>query len=156
MWYSHSLETTAPPRRVWDVWTDVERWPTWDAELRDASLDGDALEEGARGRVVLRASPTERLDPSASFVVTELDPVRSYAYDVEFPLARLVVRRSLRGHDGGTSFTHEVWFEGPLGGALSRTLGRRYRRNLPGTMDAVRERAERPSATGSSTDTAYR
>ena len=149
MWFSHSMETTAPPGHVWEVWTDVERWPTWDAELQDAWLDSDeAFDVDARGGVELRVGPP------VPFVVTELDPVRSYAYDVEFPLARLVVRRSLHSHDGGTTFTHEVWFEGPLGRVLSRTLGRRYRRNLPDAMDAVRERAERSSATGSSTDTA--
>ncbi|MFC5972481.1 SRPBCC family protein [Halomarina salina] len=156
MWFSHSMETTAPPGRVWEVWTDVERWPTWDVALRDASLDADGgtFEEGAHGRVTLGLGRAVPVDPSPSFVVTELDPVRSYAYDLQFPLARLVVRRSLHSHDGGTSFTHEVWCEGPLGGLLSRTVGRRYRRTLPDAMDHVRERAEALPATGSSTDTA--
>ncbi|MWG35051.1 SRPBCC family protein [Halomarina oriensis] len=154
MWFSHRMETTAPPRRVWEVWTDVEAWPTWDGELREASLGGDdrtahcAVEVGTRGFL------DPRFGPTAEFVVTEVDPGRSYSYTVEMPLGRLHVRRSLHGHDGGTTFTHEVWFEGALRGVYSRTLGRRYRRALPEVMTAVRDRAESPAATGSSTDAA--
>ncbi|MFD1514738.1 SRPBCC family protein [Halomarina rubra] len=147
MWFSHSTETTAPPRRVWDVWTTVEQWPTWDTELREATLDGEFC-EGATGEL------TPRRGRATSFVVTDVDPVRSYTYVADLPLARLVVRRSLHSHDGGTNFTHEVWFEGPLGRVFSRTLGRHYRHALPQVMEAVREQAEASHATGSSTDVA--
>jgi hypothetical protein len=147
MWYSQTAETTAPPRRVWEVWTDVERWPAWDPELREASLDDATFEAGARGTL------RPRVGPPAPFVVTDCEDVRSFCYAVDLPLAELDVRRSLHSHDGGTTFVHEVWFEGPLAGLYSRTLGRRYRRALPEAMAAVRERAEGAATTGSSTDT---
>jgi len=150
MWFSHSMETTAPPGRVWEVWTDVERWPEWDTELREASLNGtaDGFDVGTEGHLEPRVGPTAR------FVVTDVDPVRSYTYEVALPLGTLLVRRSLHSHDGGTTFVHEVWFEGLLRGLYSRTLGRRYRRALPEAMTAVRDHAEASPATGSSSDTA--
>ena len=40
MQFDYSVETTAPPEKIWSAWTDVERWPQWDTELASASLDG--------------------------------------------------------------------------------------------------------------------
>ena len=41
MWSTeHSIETTAAPEAVWRVWSDVERWPEWNADLERAELSG--------------------------------------------------------------------------------------------------------------------
>jgi uncharacterized protein YndB with AHSA1/START domain len=33
MKFDHTVETTAPPEKIWIAWTTVERWPEWDTEL---------------------------------------------------------------------------------------------------------------------------
>ena len=41
MWSTeHSVETKAAPEAVWRVWSDVERWPEWNADLERADLSG--------------------------------------------------------------------------------------------------------------------
>jgi hypothetical protein len=80
---------------VWEVWTDVERWPAWDPELREASLDDATFEVGARGTL------RPRVGPPAPFVVTDCEDVRSFCYAVDLPLAELDVRRSLHSHTAG-------------------------------------------------------
>src|SRR6266496_4544840 len=41
MWTTeHSTETTAAPEAVWRVWSDVGRWPEWNADLERAELSG--------------------------------------------------------------------------------------------------------------------
>ncbi len=41
MWTSeHSIETTAAPEAVWGLWSDVPRWPEWNADLERATLSG--------------------------------------------------------------------------------------------------------------------
>src|SRR6266536_1010360 len=41
MWTTeHSTETTAAPEAVWRVWSDVARWPEWNADLERAELSG--------------------------------------------------------------------------------------------------------------------
>jgi carbon monoxide dehydrogenase subunit G len=43
------LEIEAGPEAVWDVLTDVERWPTWNPDVKSASLQG-AVTEGSTFR----------------------------------------------------------------------------------------------------------
>src|SRR5438093_5155597 len=41
MWTTeHSTETTATSEAVWRVWSDVGRWPDWNADLERAELSG--------------------------------------------------------------------------------------------------------------------
>ena len=47
MWYmitDSAIEIDAPPTLVWDVFTDVERWPEWTASVSSlTALDGPGL-----------------------------------------------------------------------------------------------------------------
>lgn len=41
MWsIEHAAETAVPPERIWRAWTDVERWPEWNADIEKIGLDG--------------------------------------------------------------------------------------------------------------------
>src|SRR5438876_2497528 len=41
MWTTeHSTETTASSEAVWRFWSDVGRWPEWNADLERAELSG--------------------------------------------------------------------------------------------------------------------
>jgi len=52
IWYMNtedSVEIDAPPPLVWDVFTDVERWPEWTASVTSLTgLDGPTLAVGKR------------------------------------------------------------------------------------------------------------
>src|SRR5262245_44764455 len=41
MWATeHSIETTAAPEAIWRLWSDVPRWPEWNADLERCELSG--------------------------------------------------------------------------------------------------------------------
>lgn len=41
MWaIEHSIETAAFPEAIWRLWSDVGRWPEWNADLERAELLG--------------------------------------------------------------------------------------------------------------------
>ena len=41
MWTSeHGIETTAAPEAIWRLWSDVPRWPEWNADLERSELSG--------------------------------------------------------------------------------------------------------------------
>lgn len=41
MWdYEHSVETTAAPQALWQLWADVENWGSWNAEIERVEIDG--------------------------------------------------------------------------------------------------------------------
>jgi hypothetical protein len=133
--FSHTLTTTAP-KRIWSLWTDVQRWPNWDTELEHAALHGP-FELGAGGRLKSKGSP-----PS-TFVVTEFERGTRYTFTTELPWgSSLNVKRYLAREGEATCFTHEVWFSGPLALPLGATLGRRFKAALPGVMERLKQLAE--------------
>ena len=120
-----SIAIDAAAEVVWQVFTDVERWPEWTASVtRIVPLDGPGIEVGRRFEI-----KQPRL-PKLVWQVTTVDPVRGWTW----------VQRS----PGGTTVaTHEVIAQGPhrtlvrqgidqrgpvgtLVGALMRGTTRRY------------------------------
>lgn len=135
MRFSHTVETTAPPPRIWAAWIDVAAWPSWDTELLTATLHGP-FADGATGRLRAKGSPP------ATFTVSALESGRSYTFTTRLPLAALQVTRILTPLSEGTRFTHEVAFTGTLGPLFGALLGRRYRATLPEAMEQLRRIAE--------------
>lgn len=45
-------DIAAPAEIVWDLLTNVDRWPEWGPTVRLAQLDGDSFEAGATGTVM--------------------------------------------------------------------------------------------------------
>src|ERR1700694_4184039 len=45
-----SLETKAPPARVWQIWSDVDTWPEWNPDMKESRLDGP-LKLGTTGMI---------------------------------------------------------------------------------------------------------
>src|SRR5437870_11212679 len=45
-----SLEITAAPARVWQVWSNVNQWPEWNPDMKESRLDGP-LKLGATGMI---------------------------------------------------------------------------------------------------------
>lgn len=115
----------APADVVWEVFSDVERWPEWTASVtRLVGLDGPELAVGKRFEI------KQPRMPKLVWEVTELTPGQSWTW----------VQRSPGGH---TVASHDVIAEsehrtrvrqrldqgGPLGalvGLLMRGMTRRY------------------------------
>src|SRR5688500_19214568 len=114
------MDVEAPVERVWEVLREVERWPEWAPTVTSVQrLDDGSLVVGSRVRVEQpRIPPTE-------YVVTELEPSRSFTWVPTGPGVRTTARR-LRGEfgTGGTRVTLAAEQAGPVGVAM----GRFYRR----------------------------
>lgn len=130
-----SIHVAATPDAVYAVWADVPRWPQWDPDTREASLDGP-LAAGAKGR----------LKPRKGFAV-RMRVVRAVPgehFTVECPVLGSVMRfeHVLSLRDGGVQVTHRVTFHGWLSGWLMRTVGQDVRRGLPVTLRGLKARIE--------------
>lgn len=138
--FTHTVRTQADPDRLWEAWTDVDRWPTWDTELESAALDGPFV-AGAKGRL----DPAD--GPESSFELVSVDPKNGYTYVVSLPLSGLRVERTAAVDDEGLSFTHKVSFEGALGWFFAGILGGGYEEALPEVMEGLARQAETSSVT---------
>jgi hypothetical protein len=135
--FRHVVTTRASERAIWSRWSDVASWGEWDGGLRSASLKGP-FAMGTGGTIVPLSGT------SASFVIVELTPGRSYTFETSLPLATLIVLRRFlpKAADGRTMFQHEVSFGGFLGWFWASQFGPGFRKELPPTMERLARLAE--------------
>jgi hypothetical protein len=138
MKFSHTLKTTAAPDRIWEIWTDVEQWSSWDTELKGACLKVP-FSLGAVGEL------TPKRGRVSAFRISQFKAGESYTFVLKLPFCRLNVHRYLTTHLDGLYFTHEVSFQGALAFVFSLLLGRRFKSVLPSIMENVRQMAEAAS-----------
>ncbi|MEM8889970.1 MAG: SRPBCC family protein, partial [Bacteroidota bacterium] len=103
-WYS--LESTASPEVIWNIWTNVSQWKDWDSGLKDAELSASDFGPGAKGFIYSLEGRKSR------FKIVEYEEGVSYTFKTNLPLGGLYVKRYLEQSGDKTKFTHEVWFKG--------------------------------------------
>ncbi|WP_369255236.1 SRPBCC family protein [Geodermatophilus amargosae] len=135
---STTIDVEAPVGRVWAVLSDVGRWPEWAPTVTSVRrLDDGPLAVGSRVRVEQpRIPPTE-------YVVTELEPGRSFSWVATGPGVRTTARHLLE--DLGTGGTH-VTLAVEQAGVVGRVMGRFYRRltdrYLTAEAEGIKARSE--------------
>jgi uncharacterized protein YndB with AHSA1/START domain len=111
-----TVEIDAAPERVWEVMTDVERWPEWTETVTSATR----LDEGQ-----LRLDSRARLEqpklPPTEYVVVELSPGRSFTWVATSPGVRTTARHVVEAlPHGGARVRLGVEQAGPLGMVIGR------------------------------------
>ncbi len=120
-----SVDIAAPAERVWQVFTDVQQWPTWTASVSSLEpLDGPAIAVGHRFRIKQPRMPV------LVWEVTGVDPGRSWTWAVHSSGATTSASHEVspRGASACT-VTQVIDQRGVLGAivaVLMRRLTRRY------------------------------
>ena len=136
MEFSQTVEIDAPPEIVWEVWSDVERWPEWtegvsqvevlpdEESAYEESVDAESLVVGRRVRIRQPKFPT------AVWSVTSVEPGRLFEWVSSRPGARVTGRHKVEPRvDGGSTATMSLRFEGliaKLVARISRSLTGHY------------------------------
>lgn len=124
---STEVEIHASPERVWEVLSDVERWPEWtETVTRVTRLDAHNLGLGSRVRVEQpKLPPTE-------YVVTELEPGAGFTWVATGPGVRTTARHRIEagaggagGTGGGVRVRLSVQQAGPVGTVMGRLFFKR-------------------------------
>jgi uncharacterized membrane protein len=132
-----TIEIAASPERVWEVLSDVEYWPEWTESVTSARrVDDGPLKPGSRTRL-----KQPRL-PEAEWVVTELEPGRSFTW-VSTGSARNTARHDIEALPGGGSRVR-LGFEsaGLLGELVGRLYAGMIKRSLGMEAEGLKRRAE--------------
>jgi uncharacterized membrane protein len=124
MRFDHSSTIQATPERVWEVFSDVERWPEWTPTV-------DAVERLDAGRIHLGARTRIRQPklPVAIWEVTELKEGEYFAWVSKAPGITTTGGHRVISTPEGTVATATIIQEGPLGwlfGRLYAGLTKRY------------------------------
>ena len=126
MWdFEHSVEAAVSRERVWALWTDIERWPSWNPGVIRAELDGPAA-EGATGTVRASGGPASKL------TVVTVEPERRFVTEASERLMRLRFDHELEDGSGGQlRIMHRVQMTGLATPLMRRTVGPRLERSIP-------------------------
>ena len=137
--FQHVVTIAAPVRRVWDILTDVERWPeripTVDGVER---LDAGPLAVGSRTRLRQPRLPEE------VWTVTELVDGSSFTWESRSAGVVVTAAHLVEPHSDGSRLTLSIRVAGPLAGVgwlMSRSLTRRY---VETEADSIKTAAETP------------
>ena len=119
------VEIDAPATVVWDVFSDVERWPEWTASVTSlVALDGPGISVGKRFEI------KQPRMPKLVWEVTDVEPGRSWTWVQRSPGGLTKASHDIEAlADGRTRVRQQIDQGGPIGalvGLLMRRLTRRY------------------------------
>jgi uncharacterized membrane protein len=124
MRFDHSSTIQASPERVWEVFSDVERWPDWTPTVDSVErLDAGRIHIGARTRI------RQPKLPVAVWEVTELKDGEYFEWVSKAPGITTTGGHRVISTPEGTVATATIIQEGPLGwlfGRLYAGLTKRY------------------------------
>ncbi len=141
MFTEDGIEIDAPPRAVWDVFSDVERWPEWTASVTSLTgKDGPALAVGKR--FAIKQPGLQKL----VWQVTELEPGTSWTWVHRSPGVLVTARHYVTALPGGrTLVRQELDQRGVLGALVGKLTVRRTKRFLSMEAAGLKARSEQVS-----------
>lgn len=125
MFTETGVDIDAPANVVWDVFSDVERWPEWTASVtRVVALDGPGIAAGKRFEL------KQPRMPKLVWEVTEASPGTAWTWVQRSPGGLTVARHDVAPiGDGRARARQSIDQRGPVGalvGLLMRGMTRRY------------------------------
>jgi uncharacterized membrane protein len=125
---------------VWDVFSDVERWPEWTASVKSlAALDGP-LAVGKR--FAIKQPRMSKL----VWKVTEIDPGSSWTWEQRAPGAFASARHDVIPQSGGGTLVRQrLEQRGPLGALVGRLMTGMTKRYLQLEAQGLKARSEQLS-----------
>jgi len=140
--HGRTLETSASPERVWQLWSDVGTWPRWNPDVEAVSLDGP-FAAGTTGRMTTRAGGTHAI------TLTEVQPGRAFHLETSpAPLSTFTFACEVRPNGGGSTISQSVSMRGPLGGLWSAMMGKRIAEGFEPILGGLKSAAESGGAGG--------
>jgi uncharacterized protein YndB with AHSA1/START domain len=134
--FEASTLINAPIATVFSLYANVPGWPTWDSDVKQATLDGPFV-SGARGVIFPNGGPKSEI------VFTEVVKNKKFIAQCKLPLCVMRFEHELvEGQGGTTSATHRVVFAGLLAPVFGRLIGSGMRKTLPHAMAGLKRAAE--------------
>jgi uncharacterized membrane protein len=131
-------EVGAPAEVVWQVFSDVERWPEWTESVSKlTALDGPELRPGARFEI------RQPKFPKLVWRVTEVEPGVSWTWVTRSPGATTTATHIVRAAGPDRTVVEQVLDQGgALGGLVARLMAGTTRRYLEMEAAGLKARSE--------------
>ena len=130
----HTVETTATPTQIWNVWQDVENWKKWDEEIELSRIDGP-FQAGTTGCTKFVGTPLFKT------LLTQVEPLKLVVQEAYLSFAKVISYQSMSHVAGKTHVTFQVEIRGPLSLFYTCILSRFVRKKIPMEMEGMIQRA---------------
>ena len=138
MYARSDVEIVADIQTVWDVMAAIDRWPEWNPDVKEASLDG-GLAEGSQFR--WRSGPGR-----ITSTLTRVEPPHVLAWTGKTFSIDAIHVWHLEGHTGNTiATTYESW-DGVIARIFRAACQRTVDRALEAGLRYLKAEAERRSS----------
>ncbi len=131
-----SLETSASPDRVWQVWSDINRWPEWNPDMKASHVDGP-LKLGATGNIDTRSGGKHDV------VVTQFEQGRSFELEsTALPGTKMAIRASISPSGSGSRITQGFEPRGLLAPIVGPMMGGAILKTFNSVLNGLKRRVE--------------
>jgi hypothetical protein len=136
--HERSRETSAPPARIWGIWSDTSTWPRWNPDVRAVSVSGP-FASGTTGSMTTGARTHEIklenvVDGRSFDLVTAVVPGTTFRFHCEVSAA-----------GAGSRISQGISMSGPLSIIFSPMMGGRIAQSFGPILDGLAREAETPS-----------
>ena len=131
----HTIETTASPAAIWQIWQDVNNWNTWDSGVKFSTINGP-FKTGTTGTLKPKGGPLVQIK------LTHVRPKKMFISESKLPLTRIIVSHSITKSGGKTFVTHHIEMKGLLSFVFAFLIGRNMKKHLPLEMMTMIKKAE--------------
>lgn len=133
----HTVEAPALPDRVWALWSDPSRWPSFYPGLGTVQTPKEF-----KGGAQLSLMPTHG-GHAQHYELLFLEPGRSFTLVRRLPLATLRLHHRVDACDLGSRLHLRMDLEGPLGWLYGLVLGHSWKASVPPLLRALAKAAQR-------------
>ena len=131
------VDIDAPAEVVWDVFSDVERWPEWTASVtRLVALDGPGLAVGKRFEI------KQPRMPKLVWEVTEVTPGTGWTWVQRSPGGTASARHDVIAQGDRTRVRQQIDQRGPIGALIGMLMLRTTKRYLELEAAGLKARSE--------------
>jgi uncharacterized membrane protein len=140
--FSKTFLIEAAPSRVWQVMSDLQRWPEWTASVSSVEMKSSGP-IGVGTSVVVRQPKL----PAATWTITAFEPSAGFTWISRAPGVVVSARHVIEEVLGGTKVTLSICYAGLFGALLATMTASLNERYLAMEAAGLRERSESTSAT---------
>jgi uncharacterized protein YndB with AHSA1/START domain len=136
--FTSNVDIEAPRERVWEVLSDVARWPEWTASMqRVRYVAGEHLVPGSRVQIQQPRMPVLVWD------VTEVTPLESFTWITQSSGLTTQATHQIRERSaGGVTVTLGIRQSGGMAWLVGLLTGRLIRRYVRMEADGLKRRCE--------------
>lgn len=132
-----SKDTTAAPAEVWRVWSDVNTWPDWNPDMKEARLDGP-LQLGMKGMIDTKSGGRHDV------VVTHYEAGRSFELEsTALPATKMAIRATVIPSGSGSRITQAFEPRGLLAPLVGPLMGGMILKTFDSVLEGLKRKVER-------------